>query len=249
MAFRNLADRLVRDTAGNTLMIVAAALIPLAGLVGSGLDMSRAYMAQSRLQQACDAAALAGRRVMVASTVDSTVRGEALKFFRFNFPTGENGTTTPFGVASFTPTIADATDGTVRMTASTTVPTSLMAIFGYTTIPISATCFARQDFVNTDIVLVLDNTGSMLDDVNNNYVGNGAPSKIDGLRKAVLALYDELAPVQTQLQSVGLRLRYGIPIILWTAGTISRASHGSTRRSIRLIRVPPPTPRKPMVPR
>ena len=210
IALRRLGSRLARDVAGNTLAIVAAAIIPLAALVGSGIDMSRAYMAQARLQMACDAGALAGRRVMSGSTVDSTVRTEALKFFRFNFPTGESGTTPPYNVASFVPTVPDGTDGIVRINASTTVPTTLMAMFGYNTIPISVTCFAQQDFVNTDIILVLDNTGSMADDVNNNYVGNNAPSKIAGLRTAVLALYDQLAPVQAQLALVGLRLRYGI---------------------------------------
>jgi Flp pilus assembly protein TadG len=210
MAFRRLATRLAGDTRGNVLVIVAAAVVPLIALVGSGVDMSRAYMAQARLQMACDAGALAGRRVMVASTVDANVRAEALKFFRFNFPTGESGTTTPYGVATFTPTVPDGTDGTVKMNASTTVPTTLMAMFGKQNIEISATCFARQDFVNTDIVLVLDTTGSMSADVNGNEQNSGPTSKIVALRSAVLALYDELAPVQTQLQTAGLRLRYGV---------------------------------------
>ena len=47
-----------RDARGNTLAIVGAALVPLAGMIGSGVDMSRAYMAKTRLQSACDAAAL-----------------------------------------------------------------------------------------------------------------------------------------------------------------------------------------------
>ena len=34
--------RLARDTAGNTLMIVAAALLPLAAMIGSGIDIGRA---------------------------------------------------------------------------------------------------------------------------------------------------------------------------------------------------------------
>ena len=54
--------RLVRDQKGNTLAMVGAALVPLAAMIGSGVDMSRAYMAKHRLQAACDAAALAGRQ-------------------------------------------------------------------------------------------------------------------------------------------------------------------------------------------
>jgi len=211
MAAKRLAGAIRHNTAGNVLAIVAAAIIPLAALVGSGIDMSRAYMAQSRLQVACDAGALAGRRAMSGGLVDATVRTEALKFFRFNFPTGEAGSPAPpYGVASFTPQVADGDDATVRMTAATTVPTTLMSMFGYTNIPISVTCFARQDFVNTDIVLVLDTTGSMADDVNNNTPATPADSKIAGLRTAVLALYDELKPVQDQLEAAGLRLRYSV---------------------------------------
>jgi Flp pilus assembly protein TadG len=210
IAIKRLAGRLARDAAGNTLAIVAAAIIPLAALVGSGIDMSRAYMAQSRLQMACDAAALAGRRAMTTGVVDATVRSEAQKFFRFNFDTGETGNPTAFKVANFTPTITDGANSAVVISASTTVPTTLMSMFGYNQVPISVTCNAKQDFVNTDVMLVLDTTGSMLDDVNGVAVNGGPTSKIASLRTAVLALYGQLSSVQTQLEAVGLRLRYGI---------------------------------------
>ena len=211
IALARLGNRLARDVAGNTLAIVAAAIIPLAALIGGGVDMSRAYMAQSRLQLACDAAALAGRRAMTTGAVDSTVRSEALKFFRFNFPTGESGSTTPpYGVASFTPAVADGDDSAVVVTASTTVPTTLMGIFGYNSIPVSVNCNAKQDFVNTDVMLVLDNTGSMSQDTNGVEQNSGSTSKIAGMRTAVMALYDQLAPTQALLASHGLRLRYGV---------------------------------------
>ena len=211
IALGRLGKRLTRDVAGNTLAIVAAAIIPLAALIGGGVDMSRAYMAQSRLQLACDAAALAGRRAMTTGAVDSTVRAEALKFFRFNFPTGESGSTTPpYGVTSFTPTVADGDDSAVVVSASTTVPTTIMGMFGYSTIPVSANCDAKQDFVNTDVMLVLDNTGSMSQDTNGVEQNSGSTSKIAGMRTAVMALYDQLAPTQALLASHGLRLRYGV---------------------------------------
>ena len=211
IALARLGNRLARDVAGNTLAIVAAAIIPLAALIGGGVDMSRAYMAQSRLQLACDAAALAGRRAMTTGAVDSTVRSEALKFFRFNFPTGESSSTTPpYGVASFTPVVADGDDSAVVVTASTTVPTTLMGIFGYSSIPVSVNCNAKQDFVNTDVMLVLDNTGSMSQDTNGVEQNSGSTSKIAGMRTAVMALYDQLAPTQALLASHGLRLRYGV---------------------------------------
>lgn len=196
--------RLARDARGNTLAIVGAALIPLTAMIGSGVDMSRAYMAQARLQSACDAASLAGRRVMTNDTLDANVTNEALKYFNFNYPQGLYGTNT------FTPSVTRPSQGVVKVTASSTIPTGVMYLFGYATMNISATCQSEQNFVNTDIVLVLDTTGSMLEDSNNNATSNTANQKITALRDAVMALYDELAPIQTQLEAAGMRLRYGI---------------------------------------
>jgi Flp pilus assembly protein TadG len=188
---------LLRDARGNTLAIVGAALVPLAGMIGSGVDMSRAYMAKTRLQSACDAAALAGRRVMTNDTLNSTVTNEATRFFNFNFRQNL------YQTESFTPVVTRPSSGTVRVTASTRIPTSIMRLFGFTTLPLNVTCDASLNFVNTDVMLVLDVTGSMGDSLN-------GTQKIVALRDAVMALYDELSPIQTQLESNGLRLRYGV---------------------------------------
>jgi len=194
---KSFLARLARDARGNTLAIVGAALVPLAGMIGSGVDMSRAYMAKTRLQSACDAAALAGRRVMTNDTLNSTVTNEAIRFFNFNFRQNL------YQTDSFTPVVTRPSSGTVRVTASTRIPTSIMRLFGFTSLPLSVTCDASLNFVNTDVMLVLDVTGSMADPLN-------GTQKIVSLRDAVMALYDELTPVQTQLESNGLRLRYGI---------------------------------------
>lgn len=200
-AIREALAQLRADARGNVLPIVAAAIIPIICLIGSGVDLARAYAAQARLQVACDAASLAGRRAMTNGTVDDTVRAESAKFFNFNFPQGS------FGTAAFTPATTQGANTSVVVSASTTIPTAIMKIFGFSTLPLAVTCNARQDFVNTDIVLVLDTTGSMADRISGASTG---PTKIESLRSAVLALYDELAPVQTQLAAAGLRMRYGI---------------------------------------
>jgi len=207
---RTFLGRLAGDSRGNTLALVAAAIIPLTAMTGSAIDLGRTYMASARLQQACDAASLAGRRVMTTGTVDDTVKNEALKFFNFNFPQGT------YGTAAFTPAITAGTNSTVIITASTTIPTTVMKLFGFSSLPLSTDCTATQNFVNTDIVLVLDNTGSMNctpdDDGSGGDCGGTerTGSKMAGMRSAVLALYDALASAQTQLTTNGLRLRYGI---------------------------------------
>jgi Flp pilus assembly protein TadG len=195
--------RLRRNTRGNTLAMVAAAMIPLAAMIGSGVDMSRAYMAKTRLQSACDAAALAGRRVMNDDTISAAVTTEVNRFFNYNFPQRLYGTN------AFTPTVTRPAAGTVRIVASTRIPTTIMSMFGFTSLPLNVNCDASLNFVNTDVMLVLDVTGSMDDDINGNSTSVEANRKITALRDAVMALYDQLAPIQTQLEANGLRLRYG----------------------------------------
>jgi Flp pilus assembly protein TadG len=149
-------SRLLRNQAGNTLAIVAAALIPLAGMIGGGLDISRGYLAKTRLQQACDAGVLAGRKVMASTGVISTgVTAEVQKYVNFNYPSGYLGSVSP----TVTPTLG--ANDQIQLTISTTVPTVVMRLFKKDTIAISATCSARNDYTNIDIVLVLDVTGSM----------------------------------------------------------------------------------------
>jgi Flp pilus assembly protein TadG len=197
-----LPRTLAADRNGNVLILWAAFLIPLIALVGSSIDMGRGYVARKQMQNACDAAALAGRRAMANGIVDDRVKTEAAKFFNFNFQQGT------FGADAFTPTITSGsgTKTTVVISAATNIPTTFMGMFGFTSLPITVNCDASQDFVNTDVVLVLDTTGSMKDKA----VATDSVTKIQALRSAVLALYDQLASVQTQLAASGLRLRYGI---------------------------------------
>ena len=201
---KGLLTRLARDARGNTLAIVAAAMIPLAAMIGSGIDMSRAYMAKTRLQSACDAAALAGRRVMQNDAVDTNVVNTATQFLNFNFPQSLYQTT------AFSPNITKPESGTVHIDVRTRMPTTVMRMFGFSSLPLNVSCDASLNFVNTDIMLVLDVTGSMAQDVNGRSTSVAANQKISALRDAVLALYDELKPIQDQLEANNLRLRYGV---------------------------------------
>ena len=189
--------RLRGNRRANVAAITAAALIPVIGMIGSAVDVGRAYMAKSRLQSSCDSAALAARRVMKNDELDDDAIATGQKYFQFNFPDGM------FGTSTFEPEITKPETGVVRVSAETSIPNVFMQMFGYERMPVGVTCDASLNFVNTDVVLVLDVTGSMADPI------DGEP-KIEALRDAVLALYDELEPIQRQLESQGLRLRYGI---------------------------------------
>ncbi|MEY2927264.1 MAG: hypothetical protein RL367_1741, partial [Pseudomonadota bacterium] len=176
---RGLLNRLRSDVAGNTLAMVAAGTIPLVGMIGAGVDVSRSYLVKSRLQQACDAGTLAGRKFMAGGGWTASTAAQAQHFFANNFPTGAFGTSN----IAFTPTI-DAS-GQVAGTATAQVPMTVMTVFGNESTNLSVTCSAKLEISNTDVMFVLDTTGSMADCPDNSSCNSGSGSKIVGLRAAV----------------------------------------------------------------
>ncbi len=153
-----LLGRLAQDSAGNTLAIMAAMLLPMTALAGSTVDAARLYLVKVRLQQACDAGVLAARRYMTDSAdpnLDANTINEAGKFFRNNFTNGWLSTSN----VVFTPTKTNV--NRVSGTATANVPMLLMRMFGFATQTVSVSCQARFDVADTDIIFVLDTTGSM----------------------------------------------------------------------------------------
>ena len=182
-------DALRDDRSGHTLGILAAALIPIAGLVGGGIDMSRAYMAKTQLQAACDAGALAGRRALAQTDeYGEDEKAKALRLFRANFD-GDR-----FGVDQ--PTFNSAPNGEddIEGDASIDMPTVVMNLFNINSIPIDVECMAELQVSNTDVMFVLDTTGSMAGD------------RITGLRQAIRDFHSTLATADL---NDGTRVRYG----------------------------------------
>lgn len=175
--------RLRQNTAGNTIAMMAAAIFPLAAFSGAAVDLARLYVVKSRLQQACDAGALAGRKFMTGTSLDTTARNRASQFFNNNFRQGWFKTA---GVA-FTP--ADTGDGQVRAVASARVPMSVMGMFGYGDKTLSVECEARLDVADVDIMFVLDTTGSMActparsTSSCSSYVSSVTPTQVGGVWK------------------------------------------------------------------
>lgn len=156
---RGVLMRLRGDWGGNTLVIMTAALIPLTGMVGGGIDISRMYILKIRLQHACDAGALAGRKAMGGSAWSYNnhyPRAQANQFFDGNFASGL------FSATNLSRTFTEDA-GKVTGRASATIPMTLMRIFGQTTKTLSVTCDADMRLPNTDVMFVLDTTGSMAD--------------------------------------------------------------------------------------
>ena len=180
---------LLRDARGNSLPIFAASLVPLLAIVGGGVDAARGYLTKVQLQNACDAGVLAGRRAMAKSGVyGDDEEGKALNMFRANFDSDiVDATDINFDTAA-------GTEGDVSGTASTEIPTVLMQLFGYYDMAFSVDCTAELQITNTDVMFVLDVTGSM------------AGSRIVGLRDAVRDFH---RTITSSVTDDDVRVRYG----------------------------------------
>ena len=196
--------------------MVALLLIPIAGLMGAGVDFTRTYLVQARMQQACDAGALAGRRGMVGNTISAANRTEAFRYFGFNFPSGLMGTAALVQDdvnAANRVTIALTQDGQLGMHATTVVPTTFLGVVGMADMRVTVDCVSEKFFVNTDIMLVLDTTGSMNCTINDpgtcSQDTEKTNSKMSNMRTALKKLYVDLESAQAALQAKNLRMRYG----------------------------------------
>ncbi|MEG3179940.1 TadE/TadG family type IV pilus assembly protein [Sphingomonas sp. LT1P40] len=186
---------LARDTRGNTLAIVAASLIPLAGMVGGGVDISRMYIVKTRLQHACDAGALAGRKQMGGGTWafdNNAAQGAANRFFDANIQAS------PYGASSVTKAFTESA-GKVSGTASAVLPMTVMRVFGKTTETLTVTCDAEMRLPNTDVMFVLDTTGSMASKA----VSTDTQTKMEALHSAVKCFYETVARLDTAETCVG----------------------------------------------
>lgn len=208
------------NTAGNTLAMVAAGLVPLTAMIGSGVDISRAYMVQSRLQQACDAGVLAGRKAMADGEYTTEAQGIAEDYFDVNFPVGYLETTD----RSFT-TNNPSGGSAVVGTAAVKVPTVIMDMFSVTELDASVNCTAQLEISNSDITFVLDNTGSMAcpEDSNStqcsNYFAANGNIPVEGVAFGGLSTTSRMSALKTALDgfystideaadSSGARIRY-----------------------------------------
>lgn len=191
--------KLARDKTANTLVISAAALVPIMAMVGGGVDASRYYMAAARMQAACDAGALAARRAMTNDTFTSAHRTIGLNFFDQNFNDGI------FGTENRTRDYTTDGDGMVIGDASATLPATIMDAFGYGEFNIEVSCTAEINISNSDIMFVLDVTGSMSECPNGTQCNSNSSSKIVALRSAVMNFYDTVEAAT----STSAQVRYG----------------------------------------
>lgn len=162
---------------GSILIQTALALTVLIGMLGIGVDMARAYLYRSQLSGALDAAALAGAKSFNSATRDDEIKA----FFESNFnPTYMGGQ-----VGSLVITEIDVVQKTLSVSTSGTLDTVFMNIFGWNNVAIAGSAETTSKQTGLQIVMVLDNTGSMRS-------SDGGITRIDALKSSATALVSSL---------------------------------------------------------
>jgi Flp pilus assembly protein TadG len=156
--FFSRAARIVREfpsaeSAATAAMVGIAALPMIAG-AGLALDMTRAFIVETRLGKALDAAGLAAGRVALEDRMETDARA----FFAANYPNGLLGS----DISAADVNIAiDANDEFITLSATTEMPTTFLRVFGYNSVEVGTRSVIQRLTRGAEIALVMDNTGSM----------------------------------------------------------------------------------------
>ena len=150
--------------ASGAIAIMFGLMVPLlVGVAGISLDYSRAYLVQQRLAQALDAAALAAA---AASTDPVAIEQKVKDFFDANYPPEKLGVT-------FDPVVTIVGDE-VSVSGSASYNTMFLYVLGIDTIDVSAETTVIREVQGIEVVLVMDNTGSMSTNDNISALRNAA---------------------------------------------------------------------------
>jgi Flp pilus assembly protein TadG len=150
--FKNHLLRFWQDESGVAAPLIGLAFIVLVGSTGLAIDAGRAQLVQSKLSSALDAAGLAAGATVSTQNVTTEVN----KYLYANFPVGYMDATINTVTVQVSPD-----SSTINLAATATMPTTLMKVLGQNTVDISATSQITRASRGLELVMVLDNTGSM----------------------------------------------------------------------------------------
>jgi Flp pilus assembly protein TadG len=178
--------RLLRDERGSLAPVFAIILLVLIGMIGMGIDYTRASFANAKMQVALDATALA-LSADAASITSGALTSEANTLFSSIY-TGTRLTT-----PSITATYSNTGGPQIVLTGTATLPTTFLNLppFRLASINLSASSTIAWGQSRLRVALVLDNTGSMADS-----------GKIGALQTATKNLLNQLKSVAVNTADV-----------------------------------------------
>jgi len=141
----------LRSDSGSVMPVIGVLLMALLGSAGAAVDTGRGQLVKAKLSSSLDAAGLAG-----GSTVNTaSLEAEVSKYLHANFNDYMGASITNLEVST-------NSDNTVfTLSASAQMPTTFMKLLGVDTITVGAASEITRASSGLELVMVLDNTGSM----------------------------------------------------------------------------------------
>lgn len=166
----HLTGRVRNDERGAVAVLFGLLVFVLIGAGGAAVDVSRGLAVRTTLQSELDAALLAGA-AQKQSNANADAASRAEQFFAKNWKAR-------YQSAQATLSVTQGSDGKLSGTATASVPTAFMKLFGYDVVEISVESAVSLEIQDVEVALVLDTTGSM------------AGSKLAALQTAAKDLVD-----------------------------------------------------------
>ncbi len=174
LSIKGLGDkfwaRLISDERGSLIPAVAGGMLVLTGAAGLTVDGARMFYVKDVLQKSLDSAGLAAGHALDVDNMEADAR----EFFEVNIASVDNVAS----AANMTITVSNDNE-VITLEADATVSATFMSIFGFGDITVSASTEISRETRGMELVLVMDNTGSMRHD-----------GKIDTMKEAATNLIE-----------------------------------------------------------
>lgn len=137
-----------------TIAIAFGIMAPvLIGAVGMAMDLSQSYLVRQRLHGALDASALSAAATLTDDNDEMEQR--VIDFLEANYPEGT------IGFLDMDALEIDISESELTVFAVAQFPTTFLRVLGIDNISIASTTTVAREIKGLEVVLVLDNTGSM----------------------------------------------------------------------------------------
>ena len=199
---------------GQMLALVAMMMMGMLGVTAMVVDVGRVFISYHELQASTDAAALAGGEALGQPSSTTTTTDAAVDLYSStssdkNSYSNLTGVSTSISLKCLTtltsggiPCYGAGAYNAVQVTQTVGMPTTFAAIFGTTSVPLTATSTAAMAGAATtpyNVAIIVDTTVSMgSSDSNCAYAGNSNPTRLQCALQGVQTLLGELFPCASE---------------------------------------------------
>jgi len=150
--------------------MVAGSMLTLTAAAGLTIDGARVFYVKDVLQKSLDSAGLAAGHAMDVDTMEA----DAIAFFNANM-----AATGGIASASDMNIVISGDNELITLTATASVEATFMTLFGYDSLTVSVDTEISRETRGMELVLVMDNTGSMARDNKMTTMQDAATNLID----------------------------------------------------------------------